>query len=56
MNMKCRRCGQESARLAPHQEHCPRCAVEVANLILADERRRAPRFRAKDMTRMGVAL
>lgn len=51
MNFRCLRCGVESPRLTVDQVHCPKCAVEVAAVIVADERRRRPRFPfSKDMT------
>lgn len=42
--IRCRRCGVETPRLSVHQEHCPRCAAEVAAIIASDQRRRTPRF------------
>ena len=38
--MTCKRCGEHTPRLSLNQTHCPRCAVEVANLIASDEKRR----------------
>ncbi len=37
---KCHRCGDPTPRLTVKQDHCPRCAAEVAALIAADDRRR----------------
>ena len=49
--MKCSRCGSPTPRLTLTQRYCPPCGVEVAALILADAKRRAPRFSVpKDMT------
>lgn len=47
---RCLRCGDRTPRLSVDQIHCPRCAAEVATLIVADERRRTPRFAPKDLT------
>jgi hypothetical protein len=49
---RCRRCGDEFVRRTVSQIHCISCATEVAALIAADDRRRAPRFvgTGKDLT------
>ncbi len=55
--MTCRRCGSPTPRLTLTQRYCPPCGVEVAALIASDAKRRAPRFPAKDFTRLaGIVL
>lgn len=48
--MICRRCGIQTPRLTLSQTRCPDCQRQVDAIIEADERRRAPRFVAKDLT------
>lgn len=48
--MTCRRCGAETPRLTLSQTHCPPCQRDVDRLVEQDEKRRTPRFPAKDFT------
>lgn len=48
--MKCARCGQDTPRLTVTQRYCTPCGREVEAITKADERRRQPRFAAKDLT------
>lgn len=50
MTRKCLRCGDEFAIAHPKQQDCNRCVLEVAAIVVADERRRLPRFPARDLT------
>lgn len=55
MTRKCKRCGLDYTVTVAEQEHCITCGTEVARLIAADERRRWPRFPARDMTGLVTA-
>ena len=46
--MKCLRCGDRFELRTADQIHCLRCAAEVAAIVSGDDKRRAPRFPAKD--------
>lgn len=49
--IRCSRCAQETPRRTDDQRYCPRCAVEVRELIRADtERRNRVVWRAGDST------
>lgn len=56
MTFRCHRCGREQVRLTKDQVHCLPCAMDVAERIAADEKRRTPRFPVKDTTAWGPAL
>ena len=48
---RCPRCGDRFTRQSINQTHCLPCAIEVAAIVEADAKRRAPRFTSpKDMT------
>ena len=47
---RCLRCAAPFEPASPRQDHCTQCGIEVARLIAADEKRRKPRFAARDFT------
>lgn len=50
MTRQCKRCGDHFAIREVEDIHCVRCAVEVAAIIAADEKRRNRFPRAVDLT------